>query len=59
MGKLMDLLKSPAAPTQESLERLLARLEEMDALLDEVCHLRVENAELRQIIKRYEEDDGK
>ena len=56
MGKLTDLLKAPAAPTKESLERLRARLEEMDALLDEVYFLRVENAELRAIIKRYEED---
>lgn len=50
---------APATPTKESLERLRARLEEMDAVLDEVSFLRVENAELRAIIRRYEEDDGK
>lgn len=59
MGKLMDLLMAPATPTKESLERLRARLEEMDALLDEVSFLRVENAELRDLLRRYQEDDGK
>lgn len=59
MGKLMDLLMAPATPTKESLERLLARLEEMDALIDEVAFLRCENAHLKALVERYEGDDGK
>lgn len=59
MGKLIDLLKSPAEPTKESLEAVMRRLEEMDAVLDEVYFLRVENAELRDLLRRYQEDDGK
>lgn len=59
MGKLMELLRAPAKPSQEAVEAMLRRLEEMDALLDEVAFLRVENAELRAITQRYEEDDLK
>lgn len=59
MGKLMELLRTPATHSQEALEDMLAKLAEMDALLDEVAFLRVQNAELKALVERYEGDDGK
>ncbi len=59
MGRLLELLRAPATPSREAFEAVLQRLEEMDALLDEVAFLRCENAQLKALVERYEGDDGK
>jgi hypothetical protein len=59
MGKLMDLLRSPATPSREALEEVLLELVKADMALDEVAFLRVQNAELMALVKRYQEDDGR
>ncbi len=58
MGKPMELLRTPATPPREAVEAMLERLAEMDALIDEVAFLRCENAQLKALVERYE-DDGK